>query len=276
MKQFRFLVVLMMAVAFAIPSGLPAQQKKFSIGVVPQARPVEVHEKWTPFAKKLSQELGVELEITAYNTMAQFESDLAKGGPDFVYMNPYQMTNVKDYVPLVRDKKTLVGILVAKKGGPINSVKDLNGKEVAFPDPNAFAASLYLRALMTEQENITFKPQYVKTHSNVYRTVAFDRAAGGGGVKMTLGKEADDIKNVVTVIYETPGTASHPLAAHTRVPDALRKKMAAAILDLGAKPANKEMLSAVQLPDPMEADFQRDYAPLQKLKLEKYASKESE
>ncbi len=276
MKLSRFLVVLILAVVFALPSGSQAQQKKFSIGVVPQARPVEVHEKWTPFVKKLSQELGVELEVTAYNTMAQFEADLAKGGPDFVYMNPYQMTNAKDYAPLIRDKKNLVGILVAKKGGPINSVKDLNGKEIAFPDPNAFAASLYMRALLTEQENITFKPQYVKTHSNVYRTVAFDRAAAGGGVKMTLGKEADDIKSGLNIIYETPGIASHPVAAHNRVPDVLKKKMASAILDLGAKPANKEMLSGVQLPDPIEADFQRDYATLQKLKLEKYASKESE
>jgi phosphonate transport system substrate-binding protein len=217
----------------------------------------------------------VEIEITPYNSMAQFEADIAKGAPDFVYMNPYhQAVPAKSYIPLVKDKSPLIGILVARKGSSVSSIKDMNGKEIAFPAPNAFAASLYMRALLAEKEKLQFTPQYVKTHSNVYRSVAFDKSVGGGGVKMTLAKEPDDVKSQLIVVYETPGTASHPLAAHPRVPEALRNKLSKTILAMAGDPSAKALLTNIQLPEPVEADFQRDYLPLKKLGLEKYVGKE--
>jgi phosphonate transport system substrate-binding protein len=274
-KTIRTMLLLCATLLLTAAGPARAQEKKtYTLAVIPQARSVEVIEKWTPLVKRLSQDLGIELEIVPYNSMAQFEADIVKGVPDFAYMNPYQATTIKGYVPLVRDKGPLVGILVAKKGGAVSTLKDVSGKELAFPDPNAFAASLYLRALLMEKEKITFTPTYVKTHGNVYRSVVYDRAAAGGGVKTTLVKEPDDVKGHLAVIYETPGTASHPLSAHTRVPEPLRKKMAKAVLALASDARGKSMLSSAQLPDPEEADFQRDYAPLRKLGIEKYISKE--
>ena len=281
MKHFRYAlqVVLGLIIVFTFNSVTNAQQKKYTLAVVPQARPVEIFEKWTPFVKRLSLELGAEIEILSYNSIAQFEAALASGVPDFAYMNPYHAVMAKasqGYIPLVRDTTPLIGILAVRKGGKINTVKDLNGKEIAFPAPNAFAASLYMRALLTEHEKISFTPQYVKTHSNVYRTVAFDKAPAGGGVMRTLDKEPNDIKNHLTVLYETPGTPSHPISAHPRIPESVRKKMTQAILSLAGDPANKTMLTNIQIPEPVAADYQKDYLPLKKLGLEKFVGKEME
>jgi len=277
MKLIRLLLLLMCGMVLVVPAGAGAQQKKYTLAVVPQAQVSEIFEKWLPFLKRLSRDTGVEIDLVPYNSFQQFEADLKKGVPDFAYMNPYQAMNAKTssgYIPLVRDKADLVGILVAHKGSGINSVKDVNGKQVAFPAASAFAASLYMRALLTEKEHVTFTPVYAKTHGNVYRTVSLDKAAAGGGVLKTFNKEQPELKNQLTIIYETPGTASHPIAVHPRVPEALRKSVAKAILALAQDSANKEMLTNVQLPDPIEADFQRDYFPLKKLKLEKYFTKE--
>jgi hypothetical protein len=64
---------------------------------------------------------------------------------------------------------------------PIQTVAALNGKTVVFPAPNAFAASLLIRAHLAGQ-GIRIEPKYVQTHGSVYRAVALgDASAGGGG-----------------------------------------------------------------------------------------------
>ena len=281
MKDLRFILLFVWCLFIVVPFEAKAESKKaYTIAIVPQMRVSEIYEKWTPFLKKLSQESGIEITIKPYTSIQQFEADLLKGVPDFAYMNPYEAVSAKDaqgYVPLVKDSTSLVGILVAHKGGSIRSVKDLNGKEIAFPAPNAFAASLYVRALLTEKEKIHFKPRYVKTHSNVYNTVVVDKAvAAGGGVVKTLMKEPEEIRSQLTTIYETPSTASHPLSAHPRVPDVLRKKLVNAVLGLANDKTNKELFTNILMPEPVPADYQKDYLPLKKLglMLEKYMEAE--
>lgn len=274
MRFFRFAVLALWSVALLFPLRAEAADKKsYTLAIVPQLRATEIYAKWTPFVKRLSQELGIDIQLTTYPSIPQFEADLLKGVPDFVYMNPYHVVMKKKeeaYIPLVKDKTPLVGILVAKKGGKVKSIKDLKGAEIAFPAPNAFAASLYMRALLTEQEKIKFTPLYVKTHSNVYRHVTLGMAGAGGGVSRTLKKEPGEIQDQLNVIYETPASASHPIAANPKLPASLRDKVVTAIQKLAKDGANKEMFENIAMPEPVDADYQKDYLPLKKLGLEKY------
>jgi phosphonate transport system substrate-binding protein len=171
----------------------------------------------------------------------------------------------------VRDQKDLVGIIVVAKDGPIKSTKDLDGKVIVFPSPNAFAASLYMRALLTEKEKINFTPKYVKTHQNVYRSVAASVAPAGGGVKSTLDDEETALQEKLTILYRTPGTPSHPICAQARISSQLMKSVEKAILKIGADPKNKQMMAKINIQSPVVADFNKDYAPLLHLGLEKYA-----
>jgi phosphonate transport system substrate-binding protein len=274
MKSLIFTLIYIMSIFAAFPGVTQAQEKIYTLAVVPQAQAIAIAQRWTPFAAKLSQAAGVTIQIkTYYSTIPQFEADLRNGVPDFAYMNPYHIVmvhKVQNYIPLIRDKDPLVGILVAHKNTGINFIQDVNGKEIVFPAPNAFGASLYMRALLAKQEKIAFTPRYVQTHDNVYRHVLLDKAAAGGGVKDTLDSEPDDIKNHLKIIYQTPPTVSHPLAAHTRVPAAVRKKVVQAILKLAADKANKELFAGIEMDKPVEADYESEYAPLAKLGLEKF------
>lgn len=274
MKRMRHALFFVWCLTLLIPFSAAAQQgKTYTVSVVPQVRASVIYQRWSPFVKKLSKELGITLKIKTYASIPDFEEGLLRGEPDFAFMNPYHlvMTQKKNpYIPLVRNNKSLVGILVAKKNGPVQSVRDLDGKKVAFPAPNAFAASLYMRALLTEKEKINFTPSYVKTHSNVYRHVKLGAAAGGGGVNRTLNKQPKGVKNSLSVIYKTPGSAPHPFAAHSRVPKRLRKNMANTILAIASDPSNKKMMVNIQLPNPKKANYKNDYLPLKKLGLEKY------
>lgn len=261
---------------FARTSVAFSEDKIYTLAVVPQLPPAEIHKNWTPFVERLSKETGVTIKLKFYKTIPDFEEAFLKGIPDFAFMNPYHAVMAKKkqgYIPLLRDKTPLVGILVVKKDSRIQAVQDLNGKEIAFPAPNAYAAALYMRALLTEKEKIKFTPVYVKTHTNVYRHVALGKTTAGGGVNNTLQRESDEIKAQLKIIYETPGSAPHPLSAHPRVTEKIRKSLTDAILKIATEPEHQNMLNTVQMPKPVIADYNRDYLPIERLGLEKYVVK---
>ncbi|MCX7145426.1 MAG: PhnD/SsuA/transferrin family substrate-binding protein, partial [Sulfuritalea sp.] len=96
------------------------------------------------------------------------------------------------------------------------------------------------------------------------------QAVAGGTVSSALQREPDAVIEQLRVLFETPATAAHPLAAHPRITEAQRKAVTQAILKLRDDPMAAPLLQAVQMTAPVAADYARDYRPLERLKLEKY------
>jgi phosphonate transport system substrate-binding protein len=271
-STFRYLPVFI-CLFFIIPPAT-AKEQTYTIAVVPQFATPQVYRDWTPLLTKLEAATSFHFKLKVYEKFSQFESDFTNGVPDLVYLNPYHMIvahKKQRYRPILRDNANLSGILVTRKDSAINEVADLQGKSIAFPAPNAFGATLYICALLTEKFHIKFTPVYVHGHMNVYRQVILGDVNAGGGVNKTLGKEDEGIQSQLKVIFNTPETASHPIAAHPRVSIAASNKIVTALLALAQNPATQQLLDAVQLPHPVKADYKQDYADLSKLKLERYA-----
>ena len=251
-----------------------AQAREYLLAVVPQLSPSATYRGWSPFAERLGRETGATLRVRVYRTFDEFETDLANGVPDLVYLNPYheiRAHRTQGYIPLVRDSSyRLSGVLVVRRDSPLQSVQDLNGQAIGFPDANAFAASLFMRALLQEKEKIRFTSRYYTTHGNVYRHVIVGDVAAGGGVNTTLAAERAETRTELRVLYQTPGTAPHPLSAHPRVPVNKREAIIAAILRMQKDADGARLLKAIQMPEPVRADYARDYAPLEKWQLQKY------
>ena len=256
----------------AIPAG-NASATAYTIAIVPQFTPLDIGLRWTPLLDRLKQETGVALQIRAHDSIPNFEAEFLRGIPDFVLLNPYHMVmaaKAQGYRPLLRSSQPLSGVLVVDGRGGINALGDLKGAAIAFPAPNAFGASLYMRALLTEKEKLAFTPAFVGTHQNVYRSVVYGDAQAGGGAVTTLAKEPAGVQGRLKVLYRTPGTASHPLAVHPRVPDEVVDKVVRALLHMASDPDGRKLLDQVDLKDVVTADYARDYAPLELLKLERY------
>ncbi len=239
---------------------------------VPQFPAPMLFARWTPVLEEVGKTSGQCFDLVIKATIPEFERYLLSGTPAFAYANPYHAVmayKAKGYKPLLADGATLLtGILVAKNDGGIKKLADLEGKRVDFPAPNAFAASLLLRAQLAAL-NIPIKPNYVKTHSNVYRGVLIGEAAAGGGVNKTLNAEPDDIHKKLRVIYETPGYRSHPIITSTNVSPALREKILQSFIALNRTEHGRALLNGVQLNEPIPVSYQKDYLPLEKLNLEK-------
>lgn len=272
-KNFQSLLLVVLGCLQWNIAAAATTEKNLTLAIVPQFSSTQVYRDWSPILAKLQESTGLQFELKVYEDFARFESDFAQGVPDLVFLNPYHMVvahKKQRYRPLVRDNTSLSGILVTKHDSPIQELSDLKNKTIAFPSPNALGASLYMRALLAEKFHIKINPVYVNGHQNVYRQVILGDVAAGGGVKRTLSKEPDAIQSQLKVIFTTPDMASHPLAAHPRVTSTVSKKIVAALLAMANDPEAAKLLSAVQLPQPVEANFKRDYADLAKLKLDRY------
>lgn len=270
-QSCRFIAFVLILVFAAIAPA--SAQQVFKVAIVPLMAPTVISHNWGPLLAYLEKVTGHRFDLHVYDQFSQFEDEFKAGIPDFVYLNPYHAVMAKKaqgYIPLVRDSSDqLTAILVVLADGPIQEVRDLDGKAVAFASPNAFAP-LYLRALLKEKEKITIRPVFVSSPQNAYRHVLTGDAAAGGGILPLLQKEPAAVQSRLKVLYTTPGVAPHPLAAHPRIPENIRRQVQQAMLDLARDPDGSKLLEAVLIKRPIIADFTRDYTPLESLHLERY------
>ncbi len=272
----RFVLVLGLFVlgsASALLSSAALAAQTLTISIVPQFSARQVFADWTPVLKLVGEKAGVEFKLSFYDSIPLFEAGFQRGEPDLAYMNPYHVVMAKNaagYEPIIRDDANrLSGILVVRKDSQISSLSQLEGKTLAFPAPNAFGASLYMRALLTREAKINFKPVYVKTHPNVYRHVLLGQAEAGGGVNRTLNDERDEVKSQLKVLYTTPAVFSHPITVHPRVKPEVAKRIQSAFLEVFEKPENKELFKAILIPKPVKSVYD-EYVVLDALKLEDF------
>lgn len=247
--------------------------KVYSFEVVPQFSATKIYTTWSPLLQRVGQETGLCFELRVSPTIPEFEQKLLQGKPEFVFLNPYHAVLAKQkkkYQPLLADSADLLtGILVVRADSPIKSLNELKGKNIYFPAPNAFAASLLIRAEMAKKK-IDIQPVFVKNHSNVYRAVIGKDSLAGGGVNNTLGNEAPEVRQQLRVLFETEAYTPHPVATHPSVPEAVRQRFLKAMLKLTQDEEGQKLLDGVNLSKPQVVSFAKHYKPLESLQLEKF------
>lgn len=245
-----------------------------SLGLLPMLPSVDMQRRWGPVAQWLEQACQVKIRLAFSPAIPEFEQAFLEGRFDLAFVNPYHaiMANrAQGYLPLVRDgEKPLKGILVVRASSPIRQVQELDGARIAFPAPNALAGSILMRALLEREHGIRFSSQFSQTHTNGYRQVLAGDVAAAGGVMATLRAQEPAVQEQLRVLYETPGTAPHPLVAHQRVSASVRRCVIATLTKPDLPPSTVALLNAVEMPRPIAADYARDYLPLEKLGLETY------
>jgi len=245
--------------------------KTFTFSPVPQFEQRKLFSIWQPILKKLEDKTGYKFEFIGSKDIDLFGKKLNSGAYDISYANPFQaiLSNDKQgYIPLIRSgKKKLQGIIVADKKNKNIKVSDLSGKVIAFPDPNALAASMLIRAELKRNHNIEFKPIYVKTHSSVYLHVAKGFSYAGGGVNRTLNQQSDNIKDRLEIIYKSQKVPSHPILVHPRVSNKDSERIQESLLEIAKE--NPELFNAASIEEPVKATID-DYKVLNSLNLHEF------
>ncbi len=265
--------MLLLSTADAACLGEQNTTKTYSFEVVPQFTASKIYSTWSPVLQRIGQDTGLCFELRVSASIPEFEQKFLKGEPEFVFMNPYHAVMAyqkRKYQPLLADsEEPLTGILVVRADSPIKSVDELKGKQLSFPAPNAFAASLLIRAELAKKK-IDITPTFVKTHSNVYRSVIGKDAVAGGGVNNTLSNEVPEVQQQLRVLYQTPAYTPHPIATHPKVPSAVRERFAKAMIKMSLDEEGRKLLDGINLNRPQQVTYSKHYQPLESLQLEKF------
>lgn len=244
----------------------------FKVYIVPQLTATQIYTSWAPLLEQVGLRTQQCFELNVPPNIPEFESDLNNGAPDFAYMNPYHAVmkwQDHQYIPLIASSTPIFGVLSIRRDSKVTNIQELNGGKIAFPAPNAFAASLLIRATLS-QEGVRFEPTYIKTHSNVYRAVIRGDVAAGGGIQSTLSAEPAELRAELKVLMETKRYTAHPFSAHARVPSSLQKQVQDAFLSIAETTEGNKLLRGAQLTDPKIVTFEANYQPLEALDLEKF------
>jgi phosphonate transport system substrate-binding protein len=249
--RFVYVYVLCIGTSYSACLGAQVSTKVYTFDVVPQFPAAKIYTTWSPLLQRIGQDAGLCFELRVSASIPEFEQRFLKGESDFTFLNPYHAVlayQKKKYQPLLADLQDLLtGILVVRSDNPIKNLNDLKGKNVSFPAPNSFAASLLIRAELAKQK-IDVNPVFVKTHSNVYRSVINKDALAGGGVNNTL----------------------HPIATHPSVTSEVRERFLKAMVKLSQDEEGQKLLDGINLNKPQAVSYAKHYKVLESLQLEKF------
>jgi len=224
--------------------------ESMSFGVVPQQSAAKLAALWTPVLSYLSDKTDIELSFETATDIPTFERRLLQGKYDVAYMNPYHFTFFNEhrgYQALAhRDDKKIQGIVVVSKKSGITSLEELEGQEIAFPSPAAFAASLLPRGEL-RKKGINFTPKYVNSHDSVYKTVAKGFFLAGGGIGRTYNNISPDVRDTLRVLWKTDFYTPHAFAAHPRVEDDKQARLAKALADMANDPVGAQLLGTLSI-----------------------------
>ena len=242
-----------------------------AISIVPQFSASRIQADYWPLLTEIGKRTNLCFKLDQRQSIPLFEEGLKSRSIDYAFMNPYHQVMVKEtYQPIIRDKQRLLtGIIVTNKQSNITAIEQLNGQTFLLPAPNAFAASLLTRSYLGRR-NIKVAPKYVKTHQNVYRGVARDPDLIGGGVNNTFRRESNALRSNLSILLETEGYPAHPFSALKGLPPEEIQAVQNTWLNIAEDPTTRALLNAIQIKIPIKADYNRDYAQLAELGLERY------
>jgi phosphonate transport system substrate-binding protein len=240
-----------------------ADQKTYTLAVIPNMPAVTLHKNWTPLAEHLSKELGVRIELKLYDKIATFLDETQAGQADLIYSAPnmfFLAYQKQKYTPLVRSSNMLRGRVFVRKDSPYTRVSELKGKNIAFVGPKNVCSVITRHALLSGQGGIDFNSSFSGSTINVAKSVMLGKADAGATLDISMMTDIPEMVNEFRILLETEEVAPHPLAAHPRVPKKLQERLTAVVLALNGSEKGRAMLEAVKLAKPVKADYRRDYS----------------
>lgn len=149
---------LILATAAATHSSALAAENTHLFNVLNQRSVALTAQYWNPILKYVSQKSGVPLELRLAKTAKEGNAIAERGGYDFLYTNHF-FTPERDRLgwrviarpagPGIRSE------IVVPKDSEIQSLRDLEGKEIAFPSPDGFTGYwLPMDALLKAKVNV--------------------------------------------------------------------------------------------------------------------------
>ncbi|CAN5591420.1 MAG: phosphate/phosphite/phosphonate ABC transporter substrate-binding protein [Rubrobacteraceae bacterium] len=235
-----------LAFIFAGCGGGSGDEEVLQIGMIPNQNPEEVEAQYEPLGEYLSEELGMEVEVsvpTGYpavvEAMASDRLDLAHFGA-LTYVQAKERTEVE---PLVTEVNTYTGttnyrsLIIVPTDSDIEDVSELEGETFAFGSVSSTSGSLY-PAIMLNEAGVDYRTDLEETvytggHDATAQAVVNGSVAAGGiedRILYDLQREGIVEEDAVRTIDESEDVEGYPWAVRSDMDDDLKEDIAEAFI----------------------------------------------
>jgi phosphonate transport system substrate-binding protein len=223
-----------------------AQETPFSFGVMPQRTPTLTAQYWNPILHYISAQSGVPLQLKLNKTPPEHEAMIQQGEFDFVYSNYlfFPWNEDVDYTVIARPWEAAIrGEIVVLADSPIQSLTELQGKEVGFPHRAAFVGYLVtLDALL--KAGIHVQAVITVGQEGIMGQLKAGRVAAAGVNSQVMRDFAKREKMDYRVLWSSEEYFNIPIAAHPGVPQEKVAAVRAALLHMAHDPVGLQILTA--------------------------------
>lgn len=245
-----------------IYSNTPAASstKIYVFAVHPLYNPQKLFEAYQPLIDVINSRLtGAQIELEASRDYQAYEQKFRSRAPAFLLPNPWHTIEAKKVgyhvIAMAGDPHDFKGIFIVRKDSEIKLPSDLKGKVVSYPSPTALAAAIMPQYFLYTKGidiNKDIQNVYVGSQESSIMNAFLNKSAAGVAWPPPWRQfqkdhpiEAAQLK----VIWETPPLINNSVMVRDDVPDEIREKVRAVILNLSQTSRGKVILAGMETSD---------------------------
>ena len=217
-----------------------------SFGVQNQRSAVLTARYWNPILQYVSKKSGVVLELRMAKTALESAAMIGRGEFDFAYSNHIFSPNHArvGYRVLAHSiEPAIQGQIVVPQDSPIQSLKELQGKEVGFPSSAAFVGyAVPMNALL--RAGVKVRPVFAGNQEGIMGQLKAGRVRAAG-VNSSVMRDYGRRENYkYRVLWISEEYRNLPISVHPRVPAGEVAAVREALLGMAADPDGLKVLQA--------------------------------
>jgi phosphonate transport system substrate-binding protein len=265
-KPIRLQWVLVVGLATVLATGAVAQDRPLAFGVLNQQSPARTAERWNPILHYVTSVSSVPLQLRMGPTVQDTNAMMGRGEFDFMFTNHNFQTEFDSlgYKVIARwAGEAIHGVIAVPADSPVRTLKDLDGRKIAFPSVDAFVGyAVPLVAL--RQAAVKVETVLAGNQEGVLAQLKARRVDGGAVNSRFLASYAEREGVQFREIYVSPGYPDLAVIVHPRVPAATVERVRQALLGMRNDPAAAAILTKAGSRG-FEAATDRDYDPVRQV-----------
>lgn len=223
-----------------------AEERTRSFGVITQRSPVLTAQYWNPILRYVSERSGVPLALKLAKTAPDHSDMIGRGEFDLVYSN-HNFTPKNDavgYRVIARPMEAaIMGQIVVPGDSPIQSLAELDGKEVVFPSRVAFVGyHVPMDALLRASVRVT--PLFAGNQEGAMGQLKTGRVPAAGVNSQIMRDYAEREGYQYRVLWTSEPYLNIPISAHPSVPAKKVKAVQDALVAMSSDPEGAKILAA--------------------------------
>jgi phosphonate transport system substrate-binding protein len=225
------------------------QTAPLQFGVLNQQSAIRTAERWNPILRYLTDTTGIALQLKMAPTVALTDAMMEREEFDLLFSNHnFQQASDGKYKVLARwGGKPVYGVIVVLEDSPVDSIRALQNRTVAFPSTDAFLAYAVPKVALREA-GVTVTERFAGNQDGALAQLRARQVDATASNTRFLEQYAQSQTMRYRVLFRSEPFLEMPVLIHPRVSAEHAVALRRALLAMNDDPAAAEILKASQCP----------------------------